>query len=226
MGEYPCVGMWDYLRNRWPQIITSNNLSYSDFTSRLSSGARVLDVGCCFGQDLRRLAIDSNASTTGWYATDLYDQLWGIGYDMFRDKESFKATFVQNDLLSDDGALWKLDEKFDVMLTSQVLHLFSWDQNIAILQRLINLANVGCQVVGFQTSSSPWREQKTQWGTMFFHDVETWKKMWHEAGELTGTEWDVKAMQMPYPEFGATEGFKRTVGPHGRALLFVVTRTG
>jgi SAM-dependent methyltransferase len=224
MGEYPCVGIWGFLRNRCPQVIETNEGNYEQFVERIRNGASVLDVGCCFGQDLRRLAFESGALTEHWYATDLNRDLWDIGYDMFRDKNRMKATFITGDILADENPLWKLDKRFDVILLSQLLHLFNWEQNVRILKQLVSISKPGCQLLGYQASGTDAHERKTQWGNMFSHNVDSFTKLWEQVGRETGSLWTVKVRQLPYPEFEVAQGFINAVGPAGRALLFIVTR--
>ena len=67
--------------------------AYSQFVARTKAGATVLDLGCCFGQDLRRLVADGG-SMDNMYASDLNRELWDIGFDLFRDRDRMKARFI------------------------------------------------------------------------------------------------------------------------------------
>ena len=51
---------------------------------------------------------------------------WDIGYDLFRDRDTMKAQFVNTDILDANSALAALHGKIDVVHVALVLHLFGW----------------------------------------------------------------------------------------------------
>uniref|UniRef100_A0A8H8CLX6 Methyltransferase domain-containing protein n=1 Tax=Psilocybe cubensis TaxID=181762 RepID=A0A8H8CLX6_PSICU len=57
-----------------------------------------LDIGCCFGNDTRKVAVD------GWpaeniVASDLRGEFWDCGHELFKSTpESFPATFIAGDV--------------------------------------------------------------------------------------------------------------------------------
>lgn len=52
---------------------------------------------------------------------------------------------------------------------------------------------------------------------MFVHDDETWRKLWKDVGEATGTEWDVDArLEAPASAFAKD--------PNNRLLTFSARR--
>ena len=66
---YPCVGMWGFLK---PNIVWSQlDHEYEHILRRVVAGARILDLGCGLGQDLRRLAADG-APTENMFATGAF----------------------------------------------------------------------------------------------------------------------------------------------------------
>ena len=91
---------------------------------RLKQGHSFLDIGCCLGQDLRRLALDG-APTDNMYASDIVLDFWDIGFDLFQDRASMNAQFVQADLLDEGSALRQLKGTIDIIYVGSVL-LFFW----------------------------------------------------------------------------------------------------
>ena len=67
---------------------------------RIKSGQTLLDLGCCFGQDLRRLVADG-APSRNLCGMDCNATFIDLGYDLFLDRETFEATFVVSDFLND-----------------------------------------------------------------------------------------------------------------------------
>lgn len=52
----------------------------------------------------------------------------------------------------------------------------------------------GSMVVGRQRGNlnpAEYKDRTDQGGTMFRHNEKSWKKMWKQVGESTGTVWDV-----------------------------------
>lgn len=201
---------------------------YAGLVERVRAGALVLDVGCCFGQDMRRLAVDSGADTSRWFGTDLNGELWDIGRDLFRDADQFKAGFIQGDLLDLNSPLWTRSElrgKVDVMIACQVFHIFSWAQHIQVLSSVATrLSKPGTVILGLGIANVDAFEVKTQWGQNYLHNVETFEKMWKEVGERTGTQWKVDAKLLTVKETGYSDVLARLMGDKGRYIWFVVTR--
>ena len=136
-------------------------------------------------QDLRRLAVDG-APTNNMYASDIVTDFWNIRYDLFRDRETMKAQFVQADLLEPTSALDVLDGKVDVVYLGSLLHLFGWNQQGQACKRIVRLSKVGTVVVGCMIGRATGEEVGTKWGgggTMYNHNVESFKRLWSEIGE-------------------------------------------
>ncbi|KIK98967.1 hypothetical protein PAXRUDRAFT_63944, partial [Paxillus rubicundulus Ve08.2h10] len=61
-------------------------------------GALLLDIGCCFGNDARKAAVDFPAKQI--VASDRKPELWELGHVLFRSNlELLKATFVAGNAL-------------------------------------------------------------------------------------------------------------------------------
>lgn len=47
---YPCIGMYRFL-----DLSISQRSEYPEIVRRLKGGEKILDLGCCFGQEIRQL---------------------------------------------------------------------------------------------------------------------------------------------------------------------------
>ncbi|KAF1354047.1 hypothetical protein BDV97DRAFT_396832 [Delphinella strobiligena] len=62
---YPCIGGFHFI-----ELSLSELPIYPEVLSRVQSGESFLDVGCCFGQDIRKLVFDG-APSNKIYGSDL-----------------------------------------------------------------------------------------------------------------------------------------------------------
>ena len=98
---YPCIGQYRFLN-----LSLSQHFLYDEVLGRLRATPQLdqpeetfLDVGCCLGQDLRKLAYDGVPSTR-LYGLDRDARFIGLGYELFRDRHRFGAHFANADLMA------------------------------------------------------------------------------------------------------------------------------
>jgi len=187
---YPCIGNWTFLNFSIRELPT-----YNEALQRVKNGGRLLDLGCCFGQDIRRLVYDG-APSEHIYASDLRVDFWDYGYDMFLDKSSFKAKFIEADIFNTDSELKQLDGKIDVVSASSFFHLFLWEDQVKAAKRVVQLLKpvAGSMIIGQQG----WQEEAKHFymiknHELWWHNLESWERMWKQVGEETGTVWKVEA---------------------------------
>ncbi|CAD6578634.1 MAG: hypothetical protein ASARMPRED_008788 [Alectoria sarmentosa] len=225
--SYPCTGSALFLRPLLPLCPV-----YPTILQRLQSDATFIDIGCFIGHDLRQLVIDG-APSSNLYAVDIVSH-WDIGYDMFRDRDTFSATFMEADILHPNEALLALKGRIDVINITHVLHQWDWAGQIAVARNLVSLSRgTGALVVGFQVGSAgpnrigPHSEENSL-GTkeVFWHSPDTFAKMWEEVGRATGTRWEVQAALWTWEETGWKAGELRYMGDCARILQFVASRVG
>lgn len=217
-AEYPCVGQWMFLL---PSVSIFSE--YENVLLRVKTGASVLDLGCSFGQDLRRLAA-AGAPTENMYASDLNSELWNIGFDLFRDRQRMKARFIQSDIFDRASELGDLKAKIDIFIVCQFLHLFSWEKQFEAVKRIVEMSRPGSQLIGYQMGRLKAEESHTRWNTMFFHNVETFKRMWCDIEKETGTKWRVKVALVDLEELGMEKEDYDWMAATQRGLKFSVTR--
>ncbi|KAH7384967.1 hypothetical protein BKA64DRAFT_748443 [Cadophora sp. MPI-SDFR-AT-0126] len=189
---YPCIGEFHFL-----DLAITSSPSYPSILERLKSGNETfLDLGCCFGQELRKLAHDG-AVQSNLYACDLRGEFFEMGYRLFRDQETLKSTFIEADIFDDTSALFDLEEKVDILYAASFLHLFGYERQVEVCRTLVRLVKgrkgslilgrqVGCVVAGEEVQST------NEEGLMFRHSEESFVRMWERVGGETGTRWRVE----------------------------------
>ena len=197
---YPCIGQLRFL-----DLSISLHPLYQLLQQRLHSGQTLLDLGCCFGQDIRKLVADG-APGQNLIGCDLHQGFVDLGYDLFHDRETLASKFVVGDILASqfdgdqESPFQELRGKIDIIHASSFFHLFPLSRQILIAQRLLKLLRPtpGSLILGRQTANikpGVYRHgsrDQTQPG-MWRHDVESWSEMWEQAGRELGAQVRVEA---------------------------------
>ncbi|CAK7203581.1 hypothetical protein SEUCBS139899_006318 [Sporothrix eucalyptigena] len=203
---YTCIGAWRFL-----DLYVTNLPVYPKVVERLRDGGdRLLDAGCCFGYVLRQLAADG-APTANLVGSDLEQQFLDLGYELFRDRETFGGSFVAGDMLSDEkdapghDRLAALDGTFDIVHAASFFHLFSWEDQVRLGERVVRFfrpagtaTNSGQPrlLFGRQVGNIAPVDRETlaaRGEYRFHHNPETLQKLWDEIGGKTKTKWRVEA---------------------------------
>lgn len=187
-------------------------------------GAAYLDIGCCFGQDLRRLAHDGvpSENLTG---VDIAGALMEHGYELFRDRETLRSRFTVADVFRGDSDPSWADLRArgaDVVHCSAFFHLFTLAEQRTAAKHIARLVRPGGVVVGRQIGSvAPGDVAAIQEGSSSYrHDVETFAALWDQAGEATGTRWKVEGTM----DMVGINTSSPVEDENSRRLLFTVTR--
>jgi SAM-dependent methyltransferase len=186
---------------------------YPKILEKVKSGEKLLDLGCCFGQDLRSLAADG-APTENLYGSDLEQRFLDLGYEMFRDKEKFKGTFYAADVFDANSQLRKdLKGKMGVIHCGSFLHLFNWSQQVEVVEAICDMLKdtPGTMVAGRQTGSMESGEYRTRLSdrTRFRHNKESFEKLWKEVGEKKGHQFKVETRWGGWGEVHGKPGEKQ-----------------
>lgn len=211
-APYPCIGEFKFLTLNLP-----SHPSYPAILSQLQPSPlqphaeqpKLLDLGCCVGQELRSLA-HARIPSSNLYGSDLNPKFLETSYDLFRDRDTFQATLVPANALSPtlfekEFAGWQ--GKFSVVHAGLFLHLFDWEKQVDVSQNIVKLMKqekgslfvgemVGCQGGGVRSSgkdSKFW--EKGQERKQFLHDEKTFVDLWDEVAQKTSTvgQWRVDA---------------------------------
>lgn len=196
ISKLPCIGQWIFVEQsllNFPEFHTLLN--------RIRKGSSVLDLGCCFGQDLRLFAAHG-APTDSMYGIDINEELWNLGYELFRDREKMHAAFFKWDILDENLELVELIGKCDIVIACQFFHLFSLQDQKKALKRCVRLCSEHATLVGYQRGQLEPRNVQRPWGEMYIHNVFSLQKLWEAVSEETNTNWDVHCSVIEFSEWG------------------------
>ncbi|KAF4628591.1 hypothetical protein G7Y89_g9556 [Cudoniella acicularis] len=219
---YPYIGQWGFLNSKIAKLP-----HYSQLLRRATEGARVLDMGCGLGQDLRQLAFDG-APSHSLYGADIEPSFWELGNDLFRDRDRFHGQFIEIDLLAPAAEiLARVQVSLDIIHVSGVLHL--WDQysQTKAIRTLVTLSKTGTEICGSQmgratgSAAPPWIQGSQ---VPFLHDRNTFRALWDEAARQSKTRWDIEVniTELKYILSGKTD--KDWINENTRQLWFRATR--
>ena len=179
---------------------------------RVKAGEKLLDLGCFCGQEMRKLILDG-APSENLYGTDLRPEFFDIGYELFLDREKCKSTFIAANIFEPSPELEALNGTISVVYAGAFFHLFDRPQQLQLAKRIAALvtAQPGSMVLGRQVGNvNPglYEHATNENGKMFRHNEQSWKELWEEAGNETGTKWDVWAelrMTRRYAKLGLNQ---------------------
>lgn len=184
----------------------------------------VLDLGCGLGQDLRLLAVNGVPTNRMW-AVDADAGLWKLGFELFRDPGRVEAKFIHGDFLDlGSETLCGIEGKVNVVIAAQFLHLFNWDRQMAANKGIVRLSKPGTMLVGYQQGRRRAREYVRPWGMMFYHNWESFTRLWEIVQQETKTKWTVDVKEVPLQEWGMQEEDLEWMPEDRMGINFVVTR--
>ena len=191
---WPCIGYFQFL-----DLSVSTHPSYSRllaFLKEPDSHRRLLDLGCCFAQDIRKLIYDG-VPHENLYACDHQPKFLDLGFELFADRDTCHAHFFIADVFEEGGPLDDIEGTIDAIYAGAFLHLFSWDDQIIVCKRMIRILKPrkGSVVFGRQSGNVTAHEtvgainQIKRSGKIWSHNAESMERMWDVAGSETGTKW-------------------------------------
>jgi SAM-dependent methyltransferase len=168
------------------------------FASSKEDPKTLLDVGCCFGQDLRKLVVDG-APGSQLVGAELKPEFINLGYELFMDRKTYEGRFVQGDIFEDTpgSAMTALNGTIDIIHIASFLHLFGWDEQLKAAVRLVGFLKQkpGTIILGRQVGSSKpgeYPHPASAAGVTYSHDQETFQKLWTEVEKQTTTKWKLE----------------------------------
>lgn len=184
---------------------------------RLQQGATYLDIGCCLGQDIRKLVADG-APSENLYGAELMGDFIQLGYDLF--------WVMQADVLNPNSQLQSLRGTLDFIHLGMILHVFSWEEQRELLETCIQILKpqAGVLILGqavdhAEGEASPGRHSG---GLSFKHSDEFFRRMWGEISERTGIKFDSRAALDN--GLGVAAGKRKWDVASARRLVFEVKR--
>ncbi|KAI6083302.1 hypothetical protein F4821DRAFT_245101 [Hypoxylon rubiginosum] len=202
---YPCIGMFRFI-----EFDLSAHFAYQDHVllplKQPVSNGKVeplfLDLGTCFGQDLRKLVYDGAPVDRLW-ASDIEPKFIELGFKLFNDAQKLPNDhfLCPGNLLSDspEDKLRLLDDKVTILHMTAVFHLFSLADQKIVADRCLRLLRkdtggpvllLGSQVGS--TTPGPYQRHiaSQDYTHKYRHDEQTWKKLWEEV--CGGESWKYK----------------------------------
>ncbi|TLD32234.1 methyltransferase domain-containing protein [Venturia nashicola] len=221
---YPCIGHFRFLT-----LSLSQSPRYGEILQRLRKGETLLDVGCCFGQELRKL-VDDGVPPAQLYGVDLEPIFVNFGYELFRDREKFHATFLFGDMFQHSPDTFEsLAGKINVVWASSFLHLFGWEDQLSLCNRIVGFLKrkKGSTILGRQLGSvvpGNFPLQDLMQAEPYWHSPTSFRSLWDEVELATKTKFEVCAT-LDEEEF-RYEDCREWGHPFMRRLLFTATLVG
>ncbi|KAH8666803.1 hypothetical protein BX600DRAFT_511702 [Xylariales sp. PMI_506] len=214
---FPTVGQF-----RFVELNLHRQQIFPTILARVQEGDRFLDVGCCFGQEMRKMALEG-APTENMYGLELQRGFVELAYDFFGDRDTFKGHFIVGDLADPSNAEIKaLHGTVDIAHLGMFLHLWDLEGQTQMCTRIAELMSPkpGSLVIGHSAG----RTEPSEWfnpvgKSMYKHNGESFAKMWEEVGKRTGSTWKVNA----WLQETKIEG-RHWDDPQARKLMFEVER--
>ena len=206
---YPCLGRWRFLE----LDLASHPLYHSHILPMLKKEKSeelewiFLDLGCCLGQDVRKLLFDG-ADPARVYGADLRPEFIDMGYELFKDQDKFPRDehFVAPadvfDFSTDSELSKKYDGRVGILHSAAVFHLFSWEEQVKMARRCLQLLTpkdgkvliCGAQVGNINPGEFIRRGRGG--GTRFRHDEESWRRLWEGVVQMEPCRDKIRAVDV------------------------------
>ncbi|KAI1303859.1 hypothetical protein F5Y03DRAFT_359277 [Xylaria venustula] len=217
---YPCIGLGSWLT---PQLCRLP--VYDDILKRVKDGAVLMDVGTFLGHDLRRLVFDG-APSEKLYGVDIVNH-FDVSYEFFRDRDHFKGHFIEADILSTTSPdLAALKGQVNIILVSQLLHQWDFDNQVKAVETLATFTKPGSWIVGNQIGNPVAQDVqfKSLSATVWRHNPDSFAKMFQAVSTATGSKWETQAWLRSFPEMGWDEKDGAWMEPNVGVIEFVARR--
>lgn len=220
---YPCIGQFRFLDLSLVRLEI-----YPRLLQQLKSGGKLLDIGCCLAQDIRKLVFDG-VPAENLYGAEYEAPFINVGYDLFRDRNTLKSQFMQADVLDDDpeAPLNKLRGSMDIIHLGMVLHVFNRVEQLAALLRCIEILKPGpgALIIGQAVGHVQGKLSPSQGGKFhFMHSDKTFRELISDLEDKSGAKFRVKAELDQ--GLGIQDGKRRwDRDDNSRRLTFEVERT-
>ncbi|KNG82887.1 hypothetical protein ANOM_007530 [Aspergillus nomiae NRRL 13137] len=180
--NYPCFRLVTFL-----DLELSQSPAYARIVNRIKQGALFIDLGCRLGQDIRRLAYDG-APPGNLVGLDLRKEVVELGYDLFKDSDTFKARFIVQDFFQDTPVFREMIGNIEIINSGLFMHLWNWAGQVRIGRGMVELlTHQGGLITGVHFGGQDSGINKTEdWIERFVHTEMSFRQMWIEIERLTG----------------------------------------
>eukprot|EP01038_Epipyxis_sp_PR26KG_P008945 gene8945-12062_t len=166
---YRCIQSLSFLEPKVHKFSIYQHM-INDFTENPESFC-VADIGCCFGQDIRKMILDGIESRK-IHAIDIHDGYWNAGKILYKDidedSDDNTLNYISdnhiistksmlngvNELFCDMASstsyytIESLHNSFDYILCQSVFHVLSYNQSCNLIQKINNILKPGGTVFG------------------------------------------------------------------------------
>ncbi|KAI8622876.1 hypothetical protein F5Y19DRAFT_483684 [Xylariaceae sp. FL1651] len=224
---YPCIGLFRFL-----DFSIHLSPDYPTVVKRVQEGATFLDLGCCFGQDLRKLAYDAEANSPNLIGADFEGRFLELGYELFADKNHSKMTFVSGNVFAEDF-LEQYRGKIDIIYLASFLHLFNEVQQNAVIRQLNRLLRPqkGSVVFGRHLGAvegGHFKMESIGWD-LYRHDPKTISELFQTNGLPDGDapkdiQWEVTSSLSRYESANWDDDRRGWQGDETKQMMFTAVR--
>lgn len=197
---YPCIGQFRFLE---PSFAALGETYFGEVVQRLRDGQALLDMACCFGQTVREL-VAGGAPAENTYGCDLRPEFIDLGYKLFRDQDKLQTKFLVADIFDPESALKEVKGQVDIIFAGSFFHLWGYKQQLEVSKAVAQLlrAKPGSMILGRQIGSIDAEErvnatgnsyEQNELGTMYRHNIDSFKQLWKEIGDELGISFTVEA---------------------------------
>ncbi|KAH7907016.1 hypothetical protein BJ138DRAFT_1161182 [Hygrophoropsis aurantiaca] len=204
VAPYPCIHRLTFTHMVIPEMPV-----YSDMLKigREREGAILLDLGCCVGTDIRKIAFDGYPAEN-IIGCDLEAEFLTIGHDLFKSTPAtFPAHFIPGDVfdpsllsivpphdtapealapnLSDLASLNPLQGRVSIIYTGKFFHLFTKERQLHLARALAGLLSptpssiiCGAHMGSHNPGLYNFSNGLSKEFTLFCHSPESWTAMW------------------------------------------------
>lgn len=163
---------------------------YPEVLARLRDpSTKFLDMGCCFGQMIRKLVYDG-APSASLYGVDIESRFFSLGYQLFKDEDKLESKFIQGNIFNMDLTCV---QNVDIVHASSFFHLFTRPGQLLAMQKVIAILRPvpGSVVFGLSLGiPEPTEDDLASGGPgTFRHNAETFAELWKEACLPSGSKW-------------------------------------
>ncbi|TFK50835.1 hypothetical protein OE88DRAFT_1712786 [Heliocybe sulcata] len=193
-----------------------------------------LDIGCCFGNDVRK-AVADGYPVDKVIASDLRSEFWDLGHELFRSTpETFSVPFIQGDVfdsaflaraqisyapssnrapvLRSLTTLTPLIGHISAIHASAFFHLFNEEQQLELARRMASLLSpepgsiIFGSHVGQPHKSVRTSRRTTNGRDIFCHSDQSWRDLWNgQVFQKGKVQVDSQLIRVGRPDFSQTE---------------------
>lgn len=93
-----------------------------------------------------------------------------------------------------------------------------------VIRRVAVLSKPGTWLMGYQIGRVTSEERPGPWGTMFFHNVDSFQNLWRKVEIETGFRWTVDVAMVDLEQWGMEKEDYEWMSANSKGLNFVAIR--